>query len=171
SANERSLLSRHVALPISLRQAALEGLTVRVRGGGTRSGWGPPTPDPDLLLDLRGLDRTIEHAAGDMVVRAEAGAPLARLAEELAATGQQLAVDVPRYDNGTVLAGSTLGGALAVGLAGSRRLRYGRPRDLLLGVTVVRADGVVARSGGRAGENGAGYAPRKPPAGSCGTLG
>src|SRR5690606_21389543 len=75
------------------------------------------------------------------------------------------------YDDGTVLAGSTLGGALAVGLAGSRRLRYGRPRDLLLGVTVVRADGVVARSGGRVVKNVAGYDLGKLLTGSYGTLG
>jgi len=154
-----------------MRQAAREGRTVRVRGGGTKSGWGPPAPEADLLLDLRGLGRIVEHAAGDMVVRAEAGVPMATLTAELAGAGQQLAVDLPAYDDGTVPAGSTLGGALAVGLAGPRRLRYGRLRDLLLGVTMVRADGVVASSGGRVVKNVAGYDLGKLLTGSYGTLG
>jgi len=164
----------------ALREAAGAGLTVRARGGGTRSGWGPPVPDPDLLLDLSGLEldggqgssgRRVEHAAGDMVVRVAAGVPLVVLARELAAAGQQFALDLPSYDDGTVLTDATVGGALAVGVAGPRRLRYGRPRDLLLGVTMVRADGVVANSGGRVVKNVAGYDLGKLLTGSYGTLG
>src|SRR5262249_58053346 len=45
--------------------------------------------------------------------------------------------------------GATVGGTLATGAAGPRRLRYGTPRDLIIGITVVRADGTVAKSGGK----------------------
>ena len=60
---------------------------------------------------------------------------------------------------------------LATGAAGPRRLRYGTPRDLLIGITVVRADGTVARSGGKVVKNVAGYDLGKLFTGSFGTLG
>src|SRR5262249_2566608 len=77
------------------------------------------------------------------------GARMGDVARLLAAAGQQIALDVP--------AGATIGGVVASGLAGPRRLRYGSPRDLLIGITVVRADGTVARSGGKVVKNVAGY--------------
>ena len=66
---------------------------------------------------------------------------------------------------------ATAGGVVASGLAGPRRLRYGSPRDLLIGITIVRADGTVARSGGKVVKNVAGYDLGKLLAGSAGTLG
>ena len=77
--------------------------------------------------------------------------------------GQQLALDVP--------AEATVGGVVATGTAGPRRFRYGAPRDLLIGITVVRADGVVAHAGGKVVKNVAGYDLGKLFAGSQGTLG
>ena len=56
-------------------------------------------------------------------------------------------------------------------MAGPRRLRYGTPRDLVIGITVVRADGTVASSGGKVVKNVAGYDLGKLFAGSYGTLG
>jgi glycolate oxidase FAD binding subunit len=64
-----------------------------------------------------------------------------------------------------------VGGVVATGTAGPRRFRYGTPRDLLIGITVVRADGVVARAGGKVVKNVAGYDLGKLFAGSQGTLG
>jgi glycolate oxidase FAD binding subunit len=154
---------------VAMREAA--GVAVLPRGAGTKPDWGPPPRACDLILDLSGLDRIVDHAAGDMVVQVEAGLPLERLAAAVAEAGQQLAVDVPSYDDGTSLAGGTVGGALAVAVSGPRRLRYGGLRDLLLGVTMVRADGVVASSGGRVVKNVAGYDLGKLLTGSYGTLG
>src|SRR5204863_270033 len=68
-------------------------------------------------------------------------------------------------------AAGTVGGVLATGMAGPRRLRYGTPRDLVIGITVVRADGQLARSGGKVVKNVAGYDLGKLFAGSFGTLG
>jgi glycolate oxidase FAD binding subunit len=151
-----------------LREA--DGLVVAARGGGTKDRWGTPRR-PDLTVDLGRLDRIIDHAAGDMVVQVQAGVRLDTLATALAQEGQHLAVDVPSYDDGTVLDAGTVGGALAVGLAGPRRLRYGAVRDLVLGVRMVRADGTVATSGGRVVKNVAGYDLGKLLCGSYGTLG
>jgi glycolate oxidase FAD binding subunit len=85
------------------------------------------------------------------------------VAEVLSSAGQEIALDVP--------AESTAGGIVASGLAGPRRLRYGSPRDLLIGITIVRADGTVAHSGGKVVKNVAGYDLGKLFAGSWGTLG
>jgi glycolate oxidase FAD binding subunit len=116
------------------------------------------------VVDTRRLDRVVEHAAGDLVVKAEAGLPMDRLAEMLRGSGQRLALDTP-------LPGSTVGGTLATAAAGPLRLRYGSPRDLLIGITIVRADGVIAKSGGKVVKNVAGYDLGKLLTGSYGTLG
>ncbi|HEY7489230.1 MAG TPA: FAD-binding oxidoreductase [Streptosporangiaceae bacterium] len=148
----------------AMRIAAEQGLSVVPRGAGTRLGWGAPPDSCDLLIDTTRLDHVIEHAAGDLVVKVEAGVTMDRLAEVLAAKGQRLAVDIP-------LAGSTVGGTLAIGAAGPLRLRYGTARDLLIGVTIVRADGSIAKSGGKVVKNVAGYDLGKLFTGSYGTLG
>ncbi len=146
-----------------LRAAAEHGLTVVPRGAGTGLGWGAPPAACDLVVDLRRMDQVIEHAAGDLVARVQAGATMGYLASVLASAGQQLAVDAP--------ADATVGGVVATGTAGPRRFRYGAPRDLLIGITVVRADGVVAHSGGKVVKNVAGYDLGKLFSGSQGTLG
>ena len=146
-----------------LRVAAEHELAVVPRGSGSRLGWGVPPSRCDLVVDTLRMDAVVEHAAGDLVARVQAGARMGDVARLLAAAGQQIALDVP--------AGATVGGVVASGLAGPRRLRYGTPRDLLIGITVVRADGTVAKSGGRVVKNVAGYDLGKLFAGSAGTLG
>jgi glycolate dehydrogenase FAD-binding subunit len=192
------------------RAAAAHDLAVVPRGGGSKLDWGAPPRRCDLVVDATGLDRVVEHAAGDLVVRAQAGVSLARLAEVLAGAGQQLALDPPPSQAGGVATpspaplpaapawlgataggtlatgatpspapalaaqawlGATVGGTLATGAAGPRRLRYGTPRDLLIGITVVRADGAVATAGGKVVKNVAGYDLGKLFTGSLGTLG
>ncbi|HEV2371546.1 MAG TPA: FAD-binding oxidoreductase [Streptosporangiaceae bacterium] len=153
-----------------LRAAAEHGLAVVVRGGGSKLDWGMPPARCDLVLDTRLLDKVVEHAASDLVVRVQAGVTLARLADTLADAGQQLALDPAPGAHMTCHA-ATVGGMVATGAAGPRRLRYGAPRDLLIGLTVVRVDGTVAKSGGKVVKNVAGYDLGKLFAGSYGTLG
>jgi glycolate oxidase FAD binding subunit len=109
------------------------------------------------------MSGVLEHAAGDLVARLQAGARMGDVASVLAHAGQEIALDVP--------GDATVGGVVASGLAGPRRLRYGTPRDLLIGITIVRADGTVAKSGGKVVKNVAGYDLGKLFAGSAGTLG
>jgi glycolate oxidase FAD binding subunit len=162
---------RYVAAPATeaqasalLTAAAGLGLAVLPRGGGTRLAWGAAPTRCDLVVDTRQLNAVLEHSAGDQVVRAQAGVPLTALARVLAQAGQRLAVDPAD-------AGGTVGGLVATGVAGPLRLRYGTPRDLLIGVTMIRADGAVARAGGKVVKNVAGYDTGKLLAGSYGTLG
>ena len=146
-----------------LRVAAGHDLAVLVRGGGSRLGWGVPPSRCDLLIDMAGMSALVEHAAGDLVARVQAGARMGDVAAVLAEAGQEIALDVP--------AEATIGGVIGSALAGPRRLRYGTPRDLLIGITIVRADGTVAKSGGKVVKNVAGYDLGKLFAGSAGTLG
>ena len=146
-----------------MRAAASAGLAVVPRGAGTGLSWGAPPTRCDLVVDLGSMDRIIEHAAGDLVARVQAGATIGQLAAALASAGQQLALDAP--------SDATVGGVVATGTAGPRRFRYGAPRDLLIGLTVVRADGVIAHSGGKVVKNVAGYDLGKLFSGSQGTLG
>jgi glycolate oxidase FAD binding subunit len=163
----------YVAAPAStdeaaslLRAAAGLGLTVIARGTGSKLDWAAPPDRCDLIVDTGRLDQVIEHAAGDLVVTVQAGVRLAALARVLAGAGQRLALDpAGSAESGTV------GGLIAAGAAGPLRFRYGTPRDLLIGITVVRADGAVAKSGGKVVKNVAGYDLGKLFAGSYGTLG
>ncbi len=162
--------ARFVATPDStqeaaalLRAAAELHLTVVPRGSGSRIGWAPRPRTCDLIVETWKLDQVIEHAAGDLVVTVQPGVRLDELQGKLAAEGQRLALDPP--------GGGTIGGILAAGVAGPLRFRFGAPRDLLIGITVVIADGTVAKAGGKVVKNVAGYDLGKLFAGSYGTLG
>jgi len=147
-----------------LQMAARERLAVAARGAGTKQDWGNPPSRLDLIVDTGRLTGVVEHAAGDLIVVVRAGTTLDELNQQLAPARQQLALDSP-------LTGATVGGTVAVNTSGPRRLRYGTVRDLLIGVTVVRPDGLVARAGGKVVKNVAGYDLGKLMAGSYGTLG
>jgi glycolate oxidase FAD binding subunit len=163
--------ARFVARPRSveeasqvLRAAAGDRLAVAFLGGGSKLGLGNPPERVDLVVHTAGLDRVLEHAAGDLVVQVQAGARLAGLQAALAPAGQWLALDPPEP-------GATVGGVVAANASGPRRLRYGTVRDLIIGITVVLADGTVARAGGKVVKNVAGYDLAKLFCGSLGTLG
>jgi glycolate oxidase FAD binding subunit len=164
----------HTEAPQSQDEAAAlvaacgrEGLTLRVRGGGTKFNWGTPTPDPDVQLSTGSLDRIVEHNEGDLTAIVEAGVRLARLQEEVGAARQMLALDPPLGPDEE----ATIGGVLASGDSGPLRHRYGAPRDLVLGMTMALSDGTVAKAGSKVIKNVAGYDLAKLFSGSFGTLG
>jgi len=148
----------------TLRLADEAGLTVVPRGAGTKLAWGAPPTRADIVVSTRRLDAVLEHAAGDLVVRAQAGVPLEALQAQLAPASQWLALDPPEP-------GASLGGVVATAASGPRRQRYGTARDLLIGVSVVLADGTLAKAGGKVVKNVAGYDLCKLFTGSFGTLG
>ena len=145
-----------------------DGHSGAVYGGGTALDDHPPGQTPGLLIDMSGLNRVIEHSPGDLILVAEAGAPIAAL-KDVADTGaQELLSDFPadRVDSG-----STLGGAIATRAVGPRRIGRLPLREVVLGVTVVLADGTIAKAGGKVVKNVAGYDMSKLMTGSWGTLG
>ncbi|MEV4347359.1 FAD-binding oxidoreductase [Actinoplanes sp. NPDC049596] len=156
--------ARLVAAPSSTAEAAAliedaRDLAVVIRGAGTKIRWGPPPDRLDLIIDTRRLNGVVEHAAGDLITVIRAGTPLA----DLSLGDQQLVLDGPD--------GSTVGGTIATNTSGPRRLHYGTVRDLLIGITIVRPDGKIARSGGKVVKNVAGYDLGKLFTGAYGTLG
>jgi glycolate oxidase FAD binding subunit len=146
-----------------LRASAAHGLSVVARGRGTKLTWGRPPATADVLLDVSSMDQVIEHAAGDLVVATQAGTPLADVQAVVSSAQQRLAID-------QTVPGESIGGALACNTSGPRRMSVGTMRDLLIGITVVRPDGVVAKAGGRVVKNVAGYDLGKLMIGSFGTL-
>jgi glycolate oxidase FAD binding subunit len=115
---------------------------------------------PDVSLER--LDRVLEHEAGDLTCTVEAGIRLSALQEALAGAGQRLSLDPP--------GDPTVGACLARRLSGPLTHRFGTPRDLVLGVTLVLGDGTVASSGGKVVKNVAGYDLGKLVCGSEGRL-
>ena len=150
-----------------VRDAVLDSAgTLAVAGAGTAAGWAGALHPVDAVLDLRALTGVIAHNPGDMTVSVRAGMPLRELNAELASHGQHVAFDAAR-----VAGGATVGGLLATGDAGPAALVYGSLRDLVIGTTLVLADGTVARNGGHVIKNVAGYDLAKVVHGSYGTLG
>ena len=123
-----------------LRRAGEEGTAVRFRGGGTKLRWAANREEPERELSTAGLDRMLEHNAGDLTAVLEAGVPLARAQAAFAEEGQMLALDPPDY-------GATIGGVVAAGDTGPLRSRYGGVRDLIVGVRLALSDGTVASAG------------------------
>lgn len=105
-----------------------------------------------------------EHEPSEMTVRCGAGTTVAELSAHLARTGQMVPLD-PADDAATV------GGVLACGFSGHRRLRYGHVRDLVLQTRHVDAAGKVVTAGGPTVKNVSGYDLARLLVGSLGTLG
>ncbi len=145
--------------------ADAEGLKVVIRGGGTQLGLGTPPTGADILLSTRGLARLVEHEPGDMTATVEAGMTLADFQAALGKAGQWLALDP------ALPADATIGGIVATAASGAQRLRYGGVRDQIIGVRIVRADGTIAKGGGKVVKNVAGFDLPKLFTGSLGTLG
>jgi glycolate oxidase FAD binding subunit len=119
----------------------------------------------DVELHTTQLDRVLEHSQADMVVSVEAGITLERLQSELAKAGQFLPLDPFNSP------GHTVGGLLATGWTGPLRLRFGSPRDFLIGIRVALPDGHLASAGGRVVKNVSGYDLMKLHFGAMGSLG
>jgi len=147
-----------------LRLADNNGIAVTPCGSGTKQGWGNPV-EAGILLDLRHMNKLREHPWQDMTCTVEAGCTWAAMQSELARHGQMVALDPLWPERATV------GGIVAANDSGSLRLKYGGLRDLIIGMTVVLADGTIAKTGGKVVKNVAGYDLHKLMTGSLGTLG
>lgn len=147
-----------------LRYANQNALTIVPWGGGTKQKWGHAVR-PTLLLETRRLNALQEHTWQDMTCVVEAGCTWSSMQSALARQAQFAALDPlwPGY--------ATVGGITATNDSGTLRLRYGGLRDIVIGMTIVLADGTIARSGGKVVKNVAGYDLHKLMIGAFGTLG
>jgi len=153
-------------------------------GLGSRLHWGPPVAACEVVSTaaLRGIH---EHNPGDFTLTVAAGTPLEEIQETLARHGQWLALDTPFQDRApaagassaqgggniaSAQGGGSIGGLVARGLAGGYRERYLGVRDQLIGLRLLRADGVAARAGGRVVKHVAGHDQLRLLRGSWGSL-
>ena len=146
-------------------EAYEDGAAVAPWGGGTRTHLGNRPERLDRVVDLSRLDGVVEHSPGDLTATVQAGLSVARLQDNLKAHGQFLAIDPPVPDR------ATMGGVLAVGASGPLKWQYGSPRDVVIGMKVVAADGTVTKSGGQVVKNVSGYDMARLHVGGLGTLG
>ncbi|MGZ3542012.1 MAG: FAD-binding oxidoreductase [Vulcanimicrobiaceae bacterium] len=147
-----------------IRGTAAERSTLAPIGSGTQLDLGNALLRYDAAIRTRALNRIIEYAPEDQIVVVEAGITLVELQTELAKSGQRLTVDATGSER------MTIGGLLATNAYGPSAARYGMLKDLIVGIEIVRADGVIARGGGKVVKNVAGFDLSKLMVGSLGTL-
>ncbi len=147
-----------------MAEAYHQNWRVLVCGTGSKINWGNLIEGVELVVSTERINKLIDHAVGDLTVTVEAGMKFCQLQAILAKANQFLALDpaVPQT--------ATIGGIVATANTGSLRQRYGSVRDQLLGISFVRADGEIARAGGRVVKNVAGYDLMKLFTGSYGSL-
>jgi glycolate oxidase FAD binding subunit len=146
------------------RYANQHKLAIEIVGAGTKRSWGNPV-SADILLETTRIAGVRQHSWQDLTATVAAGTPWAAMQRALAAHKQQVALDPLWPETATV------GGIIATNDSGAWRLKYGSLRDLIIGMTLVLADGTIAKSGGKVVKNVAGYDLHKLMTGAYGTLG
>ncbi len=154
-----------------LAQATRDGATLALRGGGSKDRIGAPVPDV-RTVDMRAFAGVEDYDPPELVLTAGAGTPLADIEALVAAEGQMLAFDP--FDHGPLFraatGAATIGGVIAAGVSGPRRLSGGAARDHLLGFEAVTGDGRAFKAGAKVVKNVTGFDLPKLVAGSWGRL-
>ena len=153
------------ALRAAVVARVAQGLALYPQGGRTALDYGGIPRAPGAAFDTRALHQVIDYPAADMTITVQAGITMQALRAVLAEKQQRLLVDAPQSER------ATLGAVYATNTSGPRRFGAGRPRDQIIGVSFVTADGAVVKGGGRVVKNVAGYDFPKLLTGSLGTLG
>ena len=155
----------------AVRQCATDGTPLEVAGGGTRLGLGRPV-QAEKTLSISGLSGITLYEPGALTLVAKAGTPMADIDAALNAERQMLAFEP--MDHRALLGSDgspTIGGVVATGTSGPRRLQRGACRDAMIGVRLVDGVGNAIANGGRVMKNVTGYDLVKLMAGTHGTLG
>ena len=148
-----------------LRWAADRRVSVFPRGGGVLTALGNVPARVDVVMDLSRYNRVLDYQPADLTATVEPGVTLQTLRRELAQGDKFVPLEAPLAER------ATIGGILASNVSGPLRYSYGLPRDWLIGISVVGADGVETKAGGKVVKNVTGYDLNKLYAGSLGTLG
>lgn len=147
-----------------IRTAAAERTPLRIVGGDTKAFYGEAVAGQPL--STREWTGIVNHEPTELVITVRAGTPLAEVEAALAAAGQCLPFDPPRFGPA-----STIGGVVAAGLAGPARATVGGVRDFVLGAQFIDGRGEWLTFGGQVMKNVAGYDVSRALAGAMGTLG
>jgi glycolate oxidase FAD binding subunit len=152
------------ALGERIRAAGARGMPLRLRGAGTKDFYGESLEGE--VLELRGHAGIVHYEPSELVITARCGTALSELERTLAEQGQFLPCEPPRFG-----ADPTVGGVIATGLSGPRRMYSGAVRDFVLGVRLIDAQGESLRFGGEVMKNVAGFDLARALCGSLGILG
>ena len=151
-------------------EAATRKSKLRIVGGGSKQALGNAVVGRHVSTSK--LDGIVLYEPASLTIVADAGTPLQKLEDELSKNGQHLPFEPADYRKMLGSSGEpTIGGIVACGISGSRRIQAGACRDSLIGVRFINGDGDVIKSGGRVMKNVTGYDLVKLIAGSYGTLG
>jgi glycolate oxidase FAD binding subunit len=152
----------------TVRTAAAARTPLHIQAGGTKDFYGNAARG--TLLDPRVVSGVVDYEPTELVITARAGTSLAELEQLLAENGQMFAFEPPHFG-----IGATIGGCVAVGLSGPRRVSfgptYGGVRDFVLGARLIDGHGELLSFGGTVMKNVAGYDVSRVLTGSLGILG
>jgi glycolate oxidase FAD binding subunit len=153
-----------------VRAAIASEQPLEIVGHGSKRLIGQPMAT-NALLDLSDLNAVTAYEPNELIITAQAGAPLADVLSLIDSKNQQFAFEPM---NTAPLLGTpeigTIGGMIGAGLAGPRRIKAGGARDHLLGAHAVSGFGDSFVAGGKVVKNVTGYDLCKLLAGSWGTL-
>ena len=147
-----------------IQQASLEQTPLQIAGNGSKSFYGNPSPGE--VLSLSEHSGIVEYEPNELVITVRAGTPLAEIKNRLATHGQMLAFEPPSFGDN-----ATIGGTIACGVSGPRRISAGSARDFVLGCKVLTGKGEIIQFGGQVIKNVAGYDVSRLMVGAMGTLG
>jgi glycolate oxidase FAD binding subunit len=154
-----------------VREALTSGQPLEIIGHGTKRAIGHAGAT-NAVLGLSALSSVILYEPQELVLTVQAGASLSEVRALLETRQQEFAFEP--MNTASLLGGpprlGTIGGMIAAGLAGPRRIKAGGARDHLLGVQAVSGFGESFKAGGRVVKNVTGYDLCKLVAGSWGTL-
>jgi glycolate oxidase FAD binding subunit len=146
------------------------GAKLEIVGSGTKRGLGRPL-QAETALDMSDFKGISLYEPEELVLEAGAGTRLSDIEKALAENNQQLAFEPPDYSRLLgVKHNGTLGGLMACGLSGPRRIKAGAARDHILGIAGVSGRGEIFKAGGRVVKNVTGFDVAKLMTGSYGTL-
>lgn len=148
-----------------LRTLHFEGAAAIPWAGATRMSVGNAPTEYNVAIDLSGMPSQFEHVPGDMTVVCDANVNVGELEAALNSANQRLPFRVPHATR------ATIGGSVASNAGGRLRPRFGGIRDWVVGMSVVSADGVQTKSGGRVVKNVQGFELHRLHTGAFGTLG
>src|SRR5438045_4156828 len=137
---------------------------LRLKGSGTKDFYGESLAGE--VLELRAHQGIVDYEPSELVITARCGTPLSQIEAALAAHGQFLAFEPPAFG-----ADPSIGGVIAAGLSGPRRVYAGAARDFVLGTRLLTGDGELLRFGGQVMKNVAGFDVSRLLCGSLGILG
>lgn len=147
-------------------EAGRAGCGLKIRGEGSKDFYGSMTNPEARVLTTLPHAGVVDYDPAELVVVARCGTPIQELESLLAKSRQMLAFDPPRFGGR-----GTVGGMIATGLSGPRRMSSGAARDFVLGMTVLDAQAQALRFGGTVMKNVAGYDMSRLHTGAMGVLG